>query len=400
MLKMLLPLAIFLSSILPGMPRTASAQNAQPEVGVGGWVTTYPRTDIASNLPDLDLITWGDRVYAGTPRPEPITSAALEIRTPDNRQRLASIPFPLKDIRDLFSSGYSHSPGINGVWKNAPTLSRGQYLAAWIINGTRRSNVVPFSLDPRPDLAALPRVRLLQLEPEKPGVLPQLIVYVSRAVESDPAPNQLTICSGSVVLDGTHIARRLITFVGNNADLGVGATLCGTLPWEDTARTLDLAKPHTLAARIDNASLKPFKFDAPPTPADVAGFQESAPAPLETATPLAAAWDKATPALAAAPVIRTVLTGNVLVPVGNAAFTSSTVMDVTLAGAGQVYLERTHADYAFEFHNVPAGDYTLTCRPQGRAAPVQVLEHVRIAPSSPDAANLTVSFTSKASDTK
>jgi hypothetical protein len=171
----------------------------------------------------------------------------------------------------------------------------GEYVAAWVADGQRRSNVIHLTVDPKKDLAKLPRVRIVQLEPEKPGGLPTVMAYVSRDQQSDPAPDRTMLAYSSLVVDGVFAGPGSGGFTGTNPTLAVGGTMIASTRWRTAP---DLTKPHTVAVRVGNGPFVPSQGPVEPKPGE---YQDSATVPLEVGTPMADAWDKATAALAGGP---------------------------------------------------------------------------------------------------
>ncbi len=342
-------------------------------VGQGGWVAQFPRDDVWLTLQDVDLVTIGDRMYAGTPKPERVRTAVLEIRTADNAHRVLSIAVPADNASSLFSTGTTQMLFTFHL-RDYPSVPAGQYVAAFIVNDQRRSNVIRLTIDPHKDLSKLPRVRIAQMEPQKAGSLPDVVAYVSRALESDPAPDEITLASGQLVIDGTAIRRTGMAYEGGNGPLSVGGTLSYPMSWEQS--TPDLTKPHTVAVRIANQAMGGARNrqNAP--------SQDSAPQPLESGTPLADAWDKATAALAPAPAAQPVLRGSILAPrkpsprAGQAG--DMPIFEITLAGKDTLCMELSDWTGTYDFRNLPPGPGTLTCTPRGQKFPLLTIDNVKL----------------------
>jgi hypothetical protein len=352
-----------------------------PRDGKRGWVQQVAADDIVTALPELEISTWGDRMYVGMPQAEAVRSAVLEIRTADQARRVACIEAPLRDAVGLFSTAFTQSL-VTYPWRSAPSVPAGAYVAAWVINGERRSNVMWLTIDPQKDVAKLPRVRVVQAEPEKAGSLPKVMVYVTRAKKSDPAPNRVALAKGELVVDGMPILKLGLVFTGSNETLAVGETMYYPMSWESAGAGLDLTKPHKIAARVPKQALD-FETGLG---VSLEAFMESATEALEVGTPLGDAWDKATAGLAAAPAGVEVMSGEVVWERKAAARPGMEgdmpACAVTLTGeAGgkaTVYTEVSDWEGRFSFRNVPEGVYTLVCHPRGGQFPRLSVRKVQV----------------------
>ncbi|HVT79433.1 MAG TPA: hypothetical protein VHM90_02150 [Phycisphaerae bacterium] len=349
------------------------------EEGSGGWMSQFVRDDVVTCMRDIDLVYRGDRVMAGSPRPERITSAVVEFRTPDNKRRVASITPPRNLTDSLFSTIGSHSFS----WKeleDAPSSPSGQYLVAWIVNGQRRSNVVGVTLDARKDPAKLPLVRIVQLEPEKVGDAPgDVVVYVTRGKESDPAPDNMTLSTARLMVDGAPLTRKGVFFyMGPNGRMLAGGTLSYPINYASFEETVDFSKPHVLSALVGDG---PFDMNKSFSGPLNGVFYPAVPQKLETGTPLADAWDKATAALAAAPVARVSLTGTIPddspVKYSRDGQSETRTFEITLTGREGEWRDLSLFN-EFDFRNIPAGTYKVVCRPREQRFPEITVEGVKI----------------------
>jgi hypothetical protein len=203
---------------------------------------------------------------------------------------------------------------------------------------------------------------MVQLEPEKAGSLPTVWVYVSRAKATDPSPDHIQVASSELVLDGAVVPKLGLFYSGPNGPLPVGGTYRYPIGWDVTP---DLTKPHTVAVRVKN---QPYGLEMVGVKNDNS-IQESKAEPLQTGTPLADAWDKATPGLAPPPEVKPVLYGSITddpaVPVRN----GETRTFVATLFNKEVACQEWSLKNEFDFRNLPAGTYTLTCTPRGQKLP-------------------------------
>ncbi len=286
--------ALALAAVLPrpGLAQVTT-QNATQNAGLEMW-RINPLDDIVRNLNELELNSRGSRAGGGAPGTGQPHTVSLEIRSSDNARRVAAIPASQHDARTLLSPGNPQMVARFVTYQDLPSVPAGEYVAAWIVDNQRRSNVFHFTVDPKKDVAKLPRVRIVQFEPDKAGSLPVVAAYVSRAKASDPAPDRMMLAFSILVLDDVAMPHGGGSGPGNNSTLPVGGTDIASTRWTSTP---DLTKPHTIAVRAGNGS----GIFPPPSDFKPGEFQESATVILETGTPLADAWDKATPKLATMP---------------------------------------------------------------------------------------------------
>ena len=275
-------------ALVAGCSRAGLAQVATRGAGRQLWQVSA-KDDIVPALQDLELTSFGAAGAAAT------QAASLEIRSSDNARRVAVIPAMVAAARRSASPTMPPVTMNLATYPNIPSVPAGEYVAAWVADGQRRSNVIHLTVDPKKDLAKLPRVRIVQLEPEKPGGLPTVMAYVSRAQQSDPAPDRMMLANSSLVVDGVFAGPGSGGFEGSNPTLAVGGTMIASTHWRTAP---DLTKPHTIAVRVGNGPLVPSQRLVEPKPGE---YQDSDTVPLEVGTPRADAWDKATSALAPAP---------------------------------------------------------------------------------------------------
>jgi hypothetical protein len=315
--------------------RAAPSSTLRPPTG---WIILHPTQETVSSLQDLSLNTNGESFPANAHIEMP--PAHWEIRTADNKYRIAEIPLPANRFADIFrsQSGYNIS---RDELRAIPSLPTGTFLVACIVDKERCSNVIRFNIDPKHEAAHEAYIHVLQLEPIHAGNLPTIIYYVTRRTQADPAPDQMTVAGADLVLDGTLHRRSIIAGTGPNAPQGIGESYRGGFGPDDLMPFLggNLDKPHSIAIRL--------------------GERQSAPVNLQTGTPLADAWDRATPTLSPPPITKTSIIGT-LRTAG-----PLQLCVLTLEGQNATFTDRSDEDGHFYFRNLFPGKYVLTCAPKG-----------------------------------
>jgi hypothetical protein len=162
---------------------------------------------------------------------------------------------------------------VTALWKGG----EGEFVAAWVIDGERRSNVVKVKVDSKHQVKDEPVLRLTVAEPAVAGRLPMVAVVAARGKESDPATSTLDLVEeGSWTVDGTRARLERVFLGGSISPLAVGKSHAEALALATRGLAVDPKVPHDVAVKVG---------------------QISATAVIGVGTPLGDAWDAATAGL-------------------------------------------------------------------------------------------------------
>jgi hypothetical protein len=246
-------------------------------------VTPLPEEARVEQVVGRDLTEkWeGVRIDARVVRMDPVAmkGAGWEVRTADEKRRVAVLPMPW-----VIDSGSAAVDGADRDFRiskeQAAQLAPagdGAFVAAWILDGERRSNVVKVTVDGKHALKDEPVLRLTIAEPTVSGRLPPAALTAVRREEKDPAPTLIDLMMASLEVDGKPaLDRGGFGWGGRNPQLRVGE-------WE--SRMVALERFGVKAGAL------------PGKAAVVVMDVKSEPVTLPRGTPLGDAWDAATAAL-------------------------------------------------------------------------------------------------------
>jgi hypothetical protein len=194
--------------------------------------------------------------------PAATKGAHWEIRSGDGKRVVRTVPMPW----DLHS-GAAKVTGVAGEFTLPAADSKalekegdGTFLAAWIIEGERRSNVVKIVVDTKHELKDEPLVRTVIGEPPAAGMAPTVGVTVLRRTEVDPAISSIYLAIAQWTIDGQPVARMGGITINHVEQLAVGKAASRVLSGAEYQVTLDGTRPHTISATIQTNKSEPVKF--------------------------------------------------------------------------------------------------------------------------------------------
>jgi hypothetical protein len=208
--------------------------------------------------------------------PAAMVHATWEVRTADGKKRVAVFEIPWN-----FGRGEAAVDGgdreIHLEAAQVAELAKagdGAFVAAWVIDGERRSNVVKVVVDGKHRLQDEPLVRMTVAEPAREGLMPLCAVTVVRREEKDPAPTMIDLLEAGVEVDGGRARGGGVgVFGGGNRAMAVGDAATRMMP------------------------LERFGVKAGALPKEVVGVvmkEKSAAVAVSVGMPLGEAWDRAT----------------------------------------------------------------------------------------------------------
>lgn len=136
----------------------------------------------------------------------------------------------------------------------AAKLGEGSFVAAWVLENQRVSNVMAVQVDKKHLVANEAALVAMVAEPALKGSLPLVAVGVVRRAEEDPAWKPIDLLGLRVTIDGVTNAERM-AYSGGNRPMAVGearATVRTLDGWKGTwepgqARTVSLGRATTVA---------------------------------------------------------------------------------------------------------------------------------------------------------
>jgi hypothetical protein len=253
-----------LALIAPLLPEARIGQVANREV-----IKTWTDLEIEAQVFDMD--------------PAATKNAVWEVRSADGKRLIRSVPMPW----DLHS-GADKVSGITGSFHLSDTDCRalaaegdGTFLAAWRIDGERRSNVIKITIDSKHELKDEPLVRVCVGEPPAPGMQPTLAVTYIRRADSDPEIPSYYLVLSNWTIDGRPVQRQGPLSINRVEQLQVGKASSFILSPSVSGTTLDPKKPHTISTDVQKS--------------------ESEPVNIQPGTPLGDLWDQETGSPVATP---------------------------------------------------------------------------------------------------
>jgi protocatechuate 3,4-dioxygenase beta subunit len=311
------------------------------------WLTVLATSPIRSLDEYMHWIRTTPAPAAPLYKPVPVPACDFEIRRVSDQQRVARIP-----LREAFGG---ESELTRSARRRIGRLGDGEYLVALSIGDMCCSNVSRLIVDSDYDASGGPTLSLVALEAASGGKLPFLGI---RAVGPTPPDAKLTnqsIAFPTLIVDGVERNLTKILWTGPVAPLKSGKVYTRILSLGRYEPAIEPGKKHTVKA--------------------IVGKYESASVVIPADNMLSQQWDKATKNLppVAPPMI--VLEGKVIGLDGKAA----DGYRVSLSNnSGSVFKESTKKDGAYQFVNIPAGSYNLTCHLKGRGQPDLEIENVQI----------------------
>lgn len=164
------------------------------------------------------------------------------------------------------AADFSRSPEL-------AALPDGQYVAAFVVEGKRVSNVVTFARKAAHALVDEPLVRVIVSEPTTDSELPLVGVTAARRSAADPVLGPMDILAAELTIDGETYKAGATGYSGQGPP-GVGGRMMLTQNLTGRGVVWDAAKQHVLKARV-------------------AG-NDTAEVTVAPGMPLGAAWDAAT----------------------------------------------------------------------------------------------------------
>jgi len=306
-----------------------------------------------------------------------ITSCELEIRDAPGNQTVARVPnrrnrafaglAPGRDVpavisdsgRDSLSEAHKHLLSDSGRDELSEadkrlleSLPDGEYRVALIVNGLRRSNVAPVTVDSFFDPAREPTLKLSALGGPGGG-LPYLGI---RAIGPTPQDSDLTneaVAFPKIFADGVERKWRAMTWAGPVRPLKPGQMDLRIL---DVGSNLD---PPLEPGKAHEVYVKVGKY-------------QSAPIMLAFEDPLGKVWDKRPSPSSPAPLLS--LIGRVRGTDGAPAKGYRVALE-SLSGGRFDCRSEARGRYLF-FDVPPPGPYSLTCTPPDSMTPVFLVEEV------------------------
>jgi len=344
---------------------TSEPAKAKPADANSLWISLTPHERTVRDLTKLAVLAGVRNLNQ-----DAATAGEWEIRTADNRERVARIPHNWPVRKEQF---LPDGKGVKGGWErtdrfklNGEQLQRigrlasGEYLLAWLVRGKRCSNVMRFKVDSKHDPTAQPKPPLLELEaiPTGPGAAPPvLVIRARRHANSDPAPMSSAVAYPTLNIDGRDTFVSGMKWAGPDRPLRVG---------EVYEYILDLRRWDWDPKR--KKEVPPPRGDKPHVIYAVVGNQRSGKVVTGHAPRPGAAWDAVTAKLPA------------VTELAKAVSLSGSVVDLAgkVGGGYEVWLSsgertmyRTKADEGsrYEFFRIPPGTYKLICSPPKMGQP-------------------------------
>ena len=320
------------------------------------WISLLASAERVSALADLKVVAYAENLSPGAGK-----SGAWEIRTADNKRRVARLPYPWSVVR--------RQSTINGVFGlSSPQLTRigpiedGEYLLAWYLNGIRSSNVVRFRIASGGDSERSPLLVLTEIE-SRPGVaVPLLGIRAHRHTSDDPAPFASDVAFSILVVDGQRHQLGVICWIGPDGPLPVGRHYTYI---RDPRRYRPLIALRRGSVIVAEARVRGRDGSS----------HRSRPLVLALDRSMGEAWDRATVDLGPVPPPRLALSGTVIGCDGQAGRGHL----VTLSTGGQLWeTVKADDDGCYAFYNVPTGKYDLTTHLPGQGQPELVWHGVAL----------------------
>ncbi len=332
------------------------------------WVTWMPDQAVVKSVADLGYPGMAAKAIIRGWTPAVAKSSEWEVRTSDNRRRVARIPFawpnsPIMTLSDgrRIESGRTQSRALRldrSQLRRLDSLGDGGYLLAWNVGGRRVSNVLRITINASHDIGREPLYRLMEIEPPPGERLPVLGLRAYRRTADDPAPLASAVAYPTLIVDGRERRVTQMTWAGPDAPLKVGGHYLYFLHLKNYSPAMQPGRRHVIVARVD-------------------GY-ESAPLTLTSGRRLSGEWDQATAVLGPAPGLeapQVILAGKVINTHGK----PTRGYEVSLAGKdGFTETVSTNDDgrYAFHADTVPAGEYEVCAHPHARGQPILTVRKV------------------------
>jgi protocatechuate 3,4-dioxygenase beta subunit len=347
-------------------PATRTVPQALPETtgkGSGGArglspvpITLFPASPIRSMSDYTHVFQVGRGDWGGTA----ITSCELEIRDAPGNQTVARVPSRRNRGFARLVPGRNFPPGNDFPGWDEPSeadkrllesLPDGEYRVALIVNGLRRSNVAPVTVDSAFDPAREPTLKLSALGGPGGG-LPYLGIRAIGPTPQDPDLTNAAVAFARVFADGVERKWRAITWTGPVGPLKPGQMDLRILDvGSNLEPPLEPGKTHEIYVKV--------------------GKYQSAPITLDLGDPLGKVWDKRPSPPSPAPLLS--LIGRVRGTDGAPAKGYRVALESRTSGRFDC---RSEARGRYLFFDVPAGPYSLTCTPPDSMTPVFAVERV------------------------
>ncbi|HVX85354.1 MAG TPA: hypothetical protein VH253_11280 [Phycisphaerae bacterium] len=273
----LLPMALGLAAAWPADPDTRPLVIAPAGVGPDRRIVQLLGVPEASDWKGVPLYVQETGLDGNG-----MVQVRWELRKADTQERVASVDMRLPPIfggrgRNTASQPPDGQPhGLRtSIMDEAATvldgLPEGNYVAAFVLDGKRVSNVVTIKRVAKHQVTDEPLVRAAVAEPVMPGEPPVIGVVGVKRTDADPDMGPMQLMMADLIVDGEHHPP------GGGGYSGPGAPKVGgrmLMPVQQRQITWDGSVPHTVSLIV--AGNATAQVTVPP------------------GAPLAEAWDRAT----------------------------------------------------------------------------------------------------------
>ncbi len=214
-----------------------------------------------------------------------IRSVELEIRNAAADTRIARIPYEweigqgLKDERPRRQQGWRTRIDEQSVRRIGP-LPPGEYLAAFLVNGERASNVAAVRIDPAFDVAKAPTFAWGVIEPTPQKKHASPILWAIGPSPGDPRISNYSLVSSGIEVDGISRQAPAMGWTGIIGLIQGGDRSYHIIRPREYSPPIDVEVPHTYGFTLAGRMAAPLVADLRKTPlADIWDQTDAKPAP-------------------------------------------------------------------------------------------------------------------------
>jgi hypothetical protein len=184
-----------------------------------------------------------------------------EVRKAGTQEVVADVDLQLGHLVRGAADGKAHGANHAADFSRSAELAAlpdGEYVAAFVLQGKRVSNVVKFVRKAALRVTDEPLVRVVVAEPVRDGDLPLVGVEVARRTAADPVLGPMEIQRAALTVDGVVYPSHGGAYSGPGAP-GVGGRMMLPDSLEFRGVTMDLGREHVVKAKVEGAESEEVK---------------------------------------------------------------------------------------------------------------------------------------------